>query len=89
MIKCALHSSRLLKRVDQSRGCILVSHLFWNSYPGDKEKTGLCEAKRVLECLQKAWKIADSVMDRTVNVALFIEILERSLWYYDNQNDAV
>ncbi|KAH6572236.1 hypothetical protein BASA62_003509 [Batrachochytrium salamandrivorans] len=27
--KCAVHCSRLLKRVDQCRGVVLVSHLFW------------------------------------------------------------
>lgn len=87
--KCALHSSRLLKRIDQSRGVLLVSHLFWNTYPSDIENQGLRESKRVMECLQKAMKIADSVMDRASNISLLVEILERCLWYYNNQNDAV
>jgi vacuolar protein sorting-associated protein 35 len=103
--KCAVHCSRLLKRVDQCRGVTLVSHLFWagvgdsGSDDADDEaavrklrdqgKVVYRDGKRVLECLQKALKIADSVMDQTVNVELFVEILERYIWYYEKRNDFV
>ncbi|KAJ3411993.1 Vacuolar protein sorting-associated protein 35 [Chytridiales sp. JEL 0842] len=103
--KCAVHCSRLLKRVDQCRGVTIVSHLFWAgvSAAGGKDadddalvrqareegRVVYRDGKRVLECLQKALKIADSVMDQTVNVELFVEILERYIWFYEKRNDSI
>jgi len=111
--KCALHSTKLLKRVDQCRGVVLCSHIFWkpitdndysefnntNTEPEEKEVfNGFSDnevhgvyrnGKRVLECLQKALKIADSVMDQTVNIELFIEILERYIWYFQERNEMI
>jgi len=114
--KCALHCTKLLKRVDQCRGVVLCSHIFWkpitdNEYNQVEDANNEAEAekdgdaftgfadnevhgtyrngKRVLECLQKALKIADSVMDQTVNIELFIEILERYIWYFQERNEMV
>nr|KAJ3401118.1 Vacuolar protein sorting-associated protein 35 [Polyrhizophydium stewartii] len=123
--KCAVHCSRLLKRVDQCRGVTLVSHLFWAEDPAisgsgaagagatagasaaagvgggsgsaggaavvarEEGKPAYRDGKRVLECLQKALKIADSVMDQSVNVELFIEILERYVWYFEQKNEMI
>ncbi|KAI9094429.1 vacuolar protein sorting-associated protein 35 [Phlyctochytrium arcticum] len=100
--KAAVHCSRLLKRVDQCRGVTLVSHLFWGddsqspikgtetlSPSGGPNKTVYRDGRRVLECLQKALKIADSVMDKSLNVELFVEVLERYVWYFEKRNDAV
>lgn len=89
--KCALHSSRLLKRADQSRGVMLSSRLFWadDSVPRPEDKPAYRDPKRVLECLQKALKIADSVMDHAISVGLFVEILEQYLWYFEHKNEAV
>ncbi|KAI8803918.1 vacuolar protein sorting-associated protein 35-domain-containing protein [Cladochytrium replicatum] len=83
--KCAVHCSRLLRRADQCRGVLLVSHLF-ERHDQEYEEGG---GKRVLECLQKAVKIADSVMDARVNCELFIEILERCVWYFEKKNDQI
>ncbi|TPX64938.1 hypothetical protein SpCBS45565_g05516 [Spizellomyces sp. 'palustris'] len=89
--KAAVHCSRLLKRVDQCRGVTLVSHLFWgdDSRVREEGKPVYRDGRRVLECLQKALKIADSVMDKNVNVELFVEILERYVWYFEKRNDAI
>ncbi|TPX55916.1 hypothetical protein PhCBS80983_g04928 [Powellomyces hirtus] len=90
--KAAVHCSRLLKRVDQCRGVMLVSHLFWgdDSNPNrDEAKPVYRDGRRVLECLQKALKIADSVMEKSLNVQLFVEILERYVWYFEKRNDAI
>lgn len=89
--KCAVHCARLLKRVDQCRGVTLASHLFWadDKLPRDEGRPAYRDAKRVLECLQKALKIADSVMDRNTSISLFIEILERYLWYFERRNEIV
>ncbi|KAJ3390268.1 Vacuolar protein sorting-associated protein 35 [Lobulomyces angularis] len=99
--KCLVHSSRLLKRVDQCRGQILVSHLYWcedeinsnnkitNTGSRPENKPGYKDGKKVLECLQKSLKIADSMMDRLVSVELFIEVLERCVWFFENKNEFI
>jgi vacuolar protein sorting-associated protein 35 len=89
--KCTVHCSRLLKRADQCRGLILASHLFWGdeSLDRDPSKPVYQDAKRVTECLQRALKIADSVMDKSVSLELFVEVLDRYLWYYENNNEMV
>ncbi|KAJ3216747.1 Vacuolar protein sorting-associated protein 35 [Dinochytrium kinnereticum] len=102
--KCTVHCSRLLKRVDQCRGVTLASHLFWAGVGQvvegvtdeeavrklrDKGRVVYRDGKKVLECLQKALKVADSVMDQSVNVELFVEILEKYVWYFERRNDAI
>ena len=47
------------------------------------------DGKRVLECLQRALRVADACMDTAVSVELFVEILNRYLYYYDQQNEQV
>lgn len=55
----------------------------------EESKPAFKDAKRVLECMQKALKIADSVMDRNVSVELFVEVLESCVWFYEKKNDSV
>lgn len=89
--KCALYASRLLKKPDQCLAVQLCSHLFW-AVPSarDSPSTQLFrDGKRVLECLQKSLKIADTCMEQSLNVQLFVEILNRYLYYFDKQNEAV
>lgn len=81
--KAALYASKLLKKPDQCRAICLVSHLFW--CPDKDYKNG----KRVLECLQKALKIAGSCMEVSIKVYLFVEILNQYLFYFENQCEAV
>jgi vacuolar protein sorting-associated protein 35 len=45
--------------------------------------------KRVMECLKKALKIANQCMDPSLQVQLFIEILNRYIYFYEKENDAV
>ncbi|KAJ3026901.1 UNVERIFIED_CONTAM: Vacuolar protein sorting-associated protein 35 [Siphonaria sp. JEL0065] len=47
------------------------------------------DGKKVLECLQKALKIADSVLETSVNTELFVEILEQYIWFYESGNEYV
>jgi len=47
------------------------------------------DEKRVLECLQKSLKVADTCMDSSTNVQLFIEILNEYLYYYIRGNEAI
>jgi vacuolar protein sorting-associated protein 35 len=86
--KCAVHSSRLLKRFDQCRALILVAHLFWPEAVSGEDGTQVYrDGKRVLECLQKALKIADTVISG--NVELFVEVLERCVWFFEKGCDSV
>ncbi|KAH8808167.1 vacuolar protein sorting-associated protein-like protein 35 [Xylogone sp. PMI_703] len=91
--KCALHGSKLLKKPDQCRAVYLASHLWW-AVPivarGEEDEKGLYrDGKRVLECLQRALRVADACMDTAVSVELFVEILNRYVYYFDQQNEAV
>jgi hypothetical protein len=47
------------------------------------------DGKRVLECLQRALRVADACMDTGVSVELFVEILNRYVYFFDQENDAV
>ena len=47
------------------------------------------DGKRVLECLQRALRVADACMDAAVSVELFVEILNRYVYYFDQQNESV
>ena len=47
------------------------------------------DGKRVLECLQRALRVADACMDSAVSVELFVEILNRYVYYFDQQNEQV
>ncbi|KAI9704319.1 MAG: Vacuolar protein sorting-associated protein 35 [Candelina mexicana] len=91
--KCALHGSKLLKKPDQCRAVYLASHLWWAVEIGargeEDGKTLYRDGKRVLECLQRALRVADACMDTAVSVELFVEILNRYVYYFDQQNDAV
>ncbi|KAF2872161.1 vacuolar protein sorting-associated protein 35 [Massariosphaeria phaeospora] len=91
--KCALHGSKLLKKPDQCRAVYLASHLWWATEirnGGEEDPSNLYrDGKRVLECLQRALRVADACMDAAVSVELFVEILNRYVYYFDQENDSV
>jgi len=84
--KTAVHSAKLLKKPDQCRAVYMCSHLFWT---GDGEGRDHKDGKRVLECLQKSLRIADACMDSSMNIKLFVEILNEYLYYFEARNEAV
>ncbi|KAF2167973.1 hypothetical protein M409DRAFT_22118 [Zasmidium cellare ATCC 36951] len=90
--KAALHGSKLLKKPDQCRAVYLASHLWWAAEKTERQegaKEPYRDGKRVLECLQRALRVADACMDTAVSVELFVEILNRYVYYFDQENDAV
>ncbi|KAA8566875.1 hypothetical protein EYC84_009974 [Monilinia fructicola] len=91
--KCALHGSKLLKKPDQCRAVFLASHLWWAvpiAARGETDEKNLYrDGKRVLECLQRALRVADACMDTAVSVELFVEILNRYVYYFEQENEAV
>ncbi len=90
-----MHSAKLLKKHDQCRAVYMCSHLFWKPARGgqvdseDGASGNYRDGKRVLECLQKSLRIADACMDSSMNVKLFVEILNEYLYYFEGRNEAV
>ncbi|RXN01838.1 Vacuolar protein sorting-associated protein 35 [Acipenser ruthenus] len=87
--QCALAASKLLKKPDQCRAVSICAHLFWSGRNTDKNGEEIHDGKRVMECLKKALKIANQCMDPSLQVQLFIEILNRYIYFYEKENDAV
>ncbi|ORX99174.1 vacuolar protein sorting-associated protein 35 [Basidiobolus meristosporus CBS 931.73] len=91
--KCVVHGGKLLKKPDQCRAVYHCAHLFWGTEINGKEGSGEEEmyrnGKRVLETLQRALKIADSCLDSVTNVELFVEILNRYMYFFERQVDEV
>lgn len=47
------------------------------------------DGKRVLECLKKSLRIANQCMDSSVQVQLFVEILDHYIFVYEKGNEQV
>ncbi|CEP09791.1 hypothetical protein [Parasitella parasitica] len=77
--KLTLYSTKLLKKPDQSRAVYLASHL-WNLGG---------TPTRVIECLQKSLKIADSCMDTVTNEILFLELLNQYIFYFEKEQPLI
>jgi vacuolar protein sorting-associated protein 35 len=73
-------AARLLKKDDKVRAIIHGSHLFWT---GSEEKPATRKGNMVIACLQKGLKIANSVMEPAVKARLFIEILEKYVYFFE------
>ncbi|OII72066.1 uncharacterized protein cubi_01399 [Cryptosporidium ubiquitum] len=81
--KLAQYSAKLLRKPDQCRAILMCSHLFWNNEI-NRDPT------RVLECMQKCLKIADSAVQVTPgNSVLFIDILEKYMYYLEQGNPSI
>ena len=93
IVRATLHGSRLLRKQDQCRSVYLCSHLWWAteiSFIGEEEgKTTdfFREGKRVLECLQRSLRAADSIMDNVQSCELMTEVLDRCLYYFVHGNE--
>ncbi|CCF59087.1 hypothetical protein KAFR_0G00540 [Kazachstania africana CBS 2517] len=88
IVRSTLHGSKLLKKQDQCRAVYLCSHLWWATEISSLgEEEGVTEdffrdGKRVLECLQRSLRSADSIMDNVQSCELMVEILNRCLYYF-------
>ncbi|KAJ1402812.1 vacuolar protein sorting-associated protein 35-like protein [Ochromonadaceae sp. CCMP2298] len=81
--KVAQYCNKLLKKPDQCRMIGMCSLLFWPpKLPDGSEKYSDCD--RVLECMQRSLKIAS-----VCNTSLFVEILDRYLYYFENGNPTI
>jgi len=93
--KTAQYSARLLKKPDQCQMVYTCSHLFWSLEPertlgeGEEPPAPGKDSKRALECLQRCLKIADSCLTQSVHVALFVDILNRYVYFFDAGMDKI
>ncbi|GAA6036266.1 hypothetical protein JCM8097_006867 [Rhodosporidiobolus ruineniae] len=92
--KAALHGAKLLKKGQQATAVGLASHLWWQmelGLPGgeDEEKPPYRDGKRVLECLQKALRIATSSIDELTSVHLYCDALDQYLYYFERGVEAI
>lgn len=85
--QCALAASKLLKKPDQCRAVATCSHLFWSGKSVDNQE--LRDGKRVLDCLKKGARIANQCMDMSVQVQLFIELLNYYIFFFERGNEYI
>jgi vacuolar protein sorting-associated protein 35 len=71
--KCAQHSSKLMIKQQACRGVYTCSHLFWTP--------GYQDAKKVLACLKRSLKFANSCVGE--QFPLFVEILNKYLYFFE------
>eukprot|EP00854_Cymbomonas_tetramitiformis_P003464 gene3464-4350_t len=83
--KCTTYSSRLLKKSEQCRAAYSCSHLFW--VPGSKD------SENVALCLKRARRMASTPQmgstQRDGGGSLFVEVLNKYLYFFDEGNTAV
>ncbi|KAH8614492.1 putative Vacuolar protein sorting associated protein 35 [Trypanosoma vivax] len=81
--KVCQYSSKLLQKSDQSRAVAHCAQLFW--------KKGLSEDNqhRVVECLQRALKIANNINSQSQRYCLAVDLLGLILRYYAGQAPGV
>eukprot|EP00835_Amoeboradix_gromovi_P000495 NODE_17_length_41373_cov_0.337016.p19 type:complete len:247 gc:universal NODE_17_length_41373_cov_0.337016:11672-12412(+) len=71
--KICLYCQKLMKRQDQCRSLLLTSHLY--------NKVSYKNESKLLGVLQKSIKIADSCVDATIHLELFVEILSKYIYF--------
>nr|ACN26650.1 unknown [Zea mays] len=79
------YSAKLLKKPDQCRAVYACSHLFWTD-----DQDGIMDGERVLLCLKRALRIANAAQQMASatrgssgSVTLFIEILNKYLYFFE------
>ncbi|KAE9606625.1 hypothetical protein Lal_00025851 [Lupinus albus] len=83
--KATGYSAKLLKKPDQCRAVYACSHIFWID-----DRDNMKDGERVLLCLKRALRIANAAQQmsnaargNTGSVVLFIEILNKYLYFFE------
>ncbi|CAH1413679.1 unnamed protein product [Lactuca virosa] len=89
--KATGYSAKLLKKPDQCRAVYACSHLFWVD-----DQDGIKDGERVLLCLKRALRIANAAQQManvtkgsSGSVLLFIEILNKYLYFFEKGNTQI
>jgi vacuolar protein sorting-associated protein 35 len=87
--QCAVGAAKLLKKPDQCRAVVICSHLFWSGRTREVGEQQLRDGKHTADCLKKAVRIATQCMDKTVQIQLFVEILNGYIYFFEKGNDQI
>ncbi|KAL9330440.1 hypothetical protein ACSQ67_000050 [Phaseolus vulgaris] len=89
--KATGYSAKLLKKPDQCRAVYACSHLFWVD-----DQDGIKDGERVLLCLKRALRIANAAQQMASvargssgPVTLFVEILNKYIYYFEKGNPQI
>lgn len=89
--KATGYSAKLLKKPDQCRAVYACSHLFWVD-----DQENMKDGERVLLCLKRALRIANAAQQMsnaargsTGSVTLFVEILNKYLYFFEKGNPQI
>ncbi|KAF3446803.1 hypothetical protein FNV43_RR11983 [Rhamnella rubrinervis] len=89
--KATGYSAKLLKKPDQCRAVYACSHLFWVD-----DQDGTKDGERVLLCLKRALRIANAARQivsvtrgSSGPVTLFVEILNKYLYFFEKGNPQI
>ncbi|XP_021755944.1 vacuolar protein sorting-associated protein 35B-like isoform X2 [Chenopodium quinoa] len=89
--KATGYSAKLLKKADQCRAVYACSHLFWAD-----DQDGIKDGERVLLCLKRSLRIANAAQQManvtrgsSGPVTLFVEILNKYLYFFEKGNPKV
>lgn len=89
--KATGYSAKLLKKPDQCRAVYACSHLFWVDDQDD-----IKDGERVLLCLKRALRIANAAQQMASvargssgPVTLFVEILNKYLYFFEKGNPQI
>lgn len=89
--KATGYSAKLLKKPDQCRAVYACSHLFWVD-----DQDGIKDGERVLLCLKRALRIANAAQQManatrgsSGPVILFVEILNKYIYYFEKGNPQI
>ncbi|KAJ4841340.1 Vacuolar protein sorting-associated protein 35A [Turnera subulata] len=89
--KATGYSAKLLKKPDQCRAVYGCAHLFWND-----DQDNMKDGERVLLCLKRALRIANAAQQMssaargsTGSVTLFVEILNKYLYFFEKGNPQI
>ncbi|KAM7520062.1 hypothetical protein LguiB_019024 [Lonicera macranthoides] len=89
--KATGYSAKLLKKPDQCRAVYACSHLFWVD-----DQENIKDGERVLFCLKRALRIANAAQQMSNaargssgSVMLFIEILNKYLYFFEKGNTQI
>ncbi|EXC35324.1 hypothetical protein L484_026648 [Morus notabilis] len=89
--KATGYSAKLLKKPDQCRAVYACGHLFWVD-----DQENMKDGDRVLICLKRALRIANAAQQMsnaargsTGSVTLFVEILNKYLYFFEKGNPQI
>lgn len=87
--KCALVASKLVRKQDQARGVCLCACIFWANQKNTLAEGEKPDGKQVVQCLNKALKVASSCIEPLEQVQLFVEIFNHYIAYYERNIEEV